>query len=93
MIRQHEVRRRREHLPLTTGRVGLSQTTNRIEFYDGQLWPGVANRVRTGQLRIAPPWPPVWAPPFFKPAPWAQLGCTGSQLFAALVVDRRWLLG
>src|SRR5215469_12590151 len=83
-------------LPLTTGRVGLSQTTDRVFFYDGQYWPGVGNRVRDGQLpSLQPepprPRPPGWRPPVFCCAPWAQLGCTGTRLFAAMLVDPRWL--
>jgi hypothetical protein len=57
-------------LPLTTGRVGLSQTTGEIQFY-GHNWRGVGAGVFTAQTKC-------WWPPMPWPRPgWGSCSCGG----------------
>jgi hypothetical protein len=83
-----------EHLPLTTGRVALSQSHDVIEFYDR------TNHVSTARVRWHPrhqrPERPDWPRPTFDCQSWSpggcgcSMGCGGTRLFAAMLVDSRW---
>ena len=63
-------------LPLTTGRVGLSQTTGELQFY-GHNYRGTGMGLFVGQWKwpCPPPCPPQWGPPSFACKPWAS-GCS-----------------
>ena len=69
----------RQELPITTGRVGLSQSTGRLYFYDGNP-TGTAHLVAEGWWKwdCPPRWQP-WPPPQWGCKPWAGgCGCGGS---------------
>jgi hypothetical protein len=95
MMKPHRPPTDCHYLPLTTGRIGLSQTTDHVEFYDS------TNHVSHGRVhwrhRRPAPCAPGWAPPQWD-CDWMRrdcgcgcsMGCSGTRLFAAMLVDARW---